>query len=284
MEGKIRTSRRFPRTVYLEDELDLDIQDPNRIADKIKADKNIKADIFTFIQRIPFSTPLHGYHHEFESIAALEYKNYDYWFNKIIDSKCRNTIRKAEKKGVAVRIANFNHEFVQGIVNIYNESPVRQGRRFLHYRKSFNEVREANASHLERSDFIGAYYGTELIGFIKLVYGDRSARTEQIISQLQHRDKAPTNALLSKAVELCDAKMVPYLIYGVWSEGSLGEFKKNNGFKKYSFPRYFVPLNARGRIALRLGLHKGLKHHIPDILEKRLISLRTYWYKIISGP
>jgi hypothetical protein len=190
-------------------------------------------------------------------------------------------IRKAGKKGVEIRTVDFNDELIRGIVDIYDETPVRQGRQFKHFGKTFEEVKRANVTHLERSVFIGAYHGLELIGFIKLVYGDRTARAEQIISKITHRDKAPTNALLNEAVKLCEKHAVPYLVYGVWpSKESFAKFKKNNGFREYRLPRYYVPLRAKGWIGVKLGLHKELKQRVPQIILNGLRDIRERWYDI----
>ena len=279
-----RICLRLIRIASLEDELDVDVKDPERMIEEIRHNKEMRADIFTFIQRIPDLKPRYRYHMEWESIAALDYRDHHHWFNELIDFRCRNKVRKGEKKVVVIRVADFNDDFIRGIENIYNESPVRQGRRFPHYGKSFEEVKAANSTHLDRSDFIGAYYHGELIGFIKLVYGDRTARTEQIISKLGHRDKAPTNALVSKAVELCEERKVPFIIYGVWSQGSLGEFKQSSGFRKVDLPRFYVPMNIKGKIAIQSGLYKGLKKRIPDKIRDEIIRIRTKWHRNRPGP
>jgi hypothetical protein len=270
---------RILRIAALKDEADLDIPDPVSIINQLRAQTAWEIDIFTFGQRVPNNIPAYSFHMEWHNIAVLDYRDHQYWFERILDDKTRNMIRKAGKKGVHIKTVEFNDDFVRDIVEIYNETPVRQGRQFRHFGKTFEETKKANATHLERSEFIGAFYGTELIGFIKLVYGDRTARAEQIISKIAHRDKAPTNALLDEAVKLCEKRGVPYLIYGIWpSKESFAQFKKNNGFEKYSLPRYYVPLNAKGRMGIMLGLHRELKQRIPGIIRDRLIALRESWY------
>ena len=42
--------------------------------------------------------------------------------------------------------------FSRGISNVYNETPIRQGRKFWHYGKSFDQVKAANATYLDRSE------------------------------------------------------------------------------------------------------------------------------------
>jgi hypothetical protein len=270
---------RILRIAAVKDESDLDIPNPLAVIDRLKAQSPSKIDIFTFGQRIPETVPKYQFPMEWDSIAALDYKDHKYWFEKILDDKTRNMIRA--KKG-AVRV-DFDDALIKGIVEIYNETPVRQGRPFRHYGKPFDDVKRANATHLDRSVFIGAYHGSELIGFLKLVYGDRTGRAEQIISKIAHRDKAPTNALLDEAVKLCEAHAVPYLLYGIWpAKESFAHFKKNNGFKEYRLPRYFVPLSAKGKIGLRLGWHKELRERAPRFILTGLRGLRERWYEITN--
>src|SRR5439155_6343426 len=112
---------------------------------------------------------------------------------------------RAEKKGVSVLEAPFDDALVQGISAIYNECPVRQGRPFRHYGKDIETVRKEEATFLDRSIFIGAFLGDRLIGFVKLVTDE--SRTQaglmNIVSMVQHRDKAPTNALITQAIRSC---------------------------------------------------------------------------------
>ena len=143
---------------------------------------------------------------EWDDIAVLPVKSYDDWWSKQIKSRTRGLIRKAEKEGVVVREAEFNDDFVRGMVSIFNESAIRQGKPFWHYGKDFETVKREFSRYLFREDLIGAYYNDELIGFIMLAYAGPYAITGQIISKLAHRDKAPNNALLAKAVEICDRK------------------------------------------------------------------------------
>ena len=102
---------------------------------------------------------------------------------------------------------NFDDQLVRGISDIYNETPIRQGRKFWHYGKSFEQVKAENATYPDRSEFIGAFFNGELIGFIKFVMVNNVARIMQIVSLEAHTDKRPTNALLAKAVEIAARKM-----------------------------------------------------------------------------
>lgn len=261
----------------IEEEWFEDLNDPNSLIQQLKGE-NIKADIFTFWQRIPNTQPKFNYYMEWDNIAALSISRYDYWWNTQINSKTRNVIRKAEKKGVIVKVVFFDDEFAKGITNIFNETPIRQNKPFWHYGKDFETIKREMSDRLDRSEFIGAYYNNELIGFIKIIDAGAYLDIVEIISMIKHRDKAPTNALIAKAVEICDKKKIPFLVYANWPRGTLADFKRKNGFKKIDLPRYYVPLNFKGNIALKLHFHHRLRDLIPEKLMIHLIELRKKWY------
>ncbi len=81
--------------------------------------------------------------------------------------------------------------------------------------RTWRTVRREAATFLDCSVFIGAYFNEELIGFIKLTHDETrtQAGLMHIISMIQHRDKAPTNALVAQAVRSCADRNIPYLVY-----------------------------------------------------------------------
>lgn len=242
-----------------------------------------RVDLFTFTQKLPETDPKHNYYMEWDNVAALHITNYQDWWKKQLNDKTRNMVRKAGKKGVEVKVVDFDDDLVKGILNIFNESRMRQGKPFSHYGKGFDDVKKELATFLDRSYFIGAYLDKELIGFIKMVWEKNFASFMQIISMINHRDKAPTNALVSKAVEICEKEKIPYLVYTKFSVGkkqrdSLSDFKHHNGFKKIYIPRYYVPITAKGKIALKLGLHRSFHEILPEKIIVFLIDRRKRWY------
>ncbi len=60
-------------------------------------------------------------------------------------------------------------------------------------------------------------------------------------------------------------------------DSSLTEFKRRNGFEKVLLPRYYIPLTAKGKIALKLGFHRGVVKNIPKPLLRRLLKMRSFW-------
>ncbi len=81
----------------------------------------------------------------------------------------------------------------------------------------------------------------------------------------------------------CEKRKLPHLVYGYWGTSSLGDFKHNSGFIEMKVPRYFVPLTAKGRLALRLGLHKGWKAALPDRVTIPLKKARKFVLEIRAG-
>lgn len=275
---EIELMGRLLRTAQIRREWDVDVDDPEAIVKSIRAG-GIRADLFTFMQRLPHSEPRFPYRMELDNIAAIPISTYDEWWTNQVNRRVRLKVKKSIREGIRVVKIEFTDDFVRGIMDIYNESPVRQGRTFRHYGKSFKETKEANGTYLDRADIFGAFHGEELAGFLKIVYSKGFARTMGIMGKIAHRDKAPMNALIAKAVEACVQRGVPYLTYGRYLYGakgsdSLADFKRYNGFLKYDLPRYYIPLSTRGRIALALNLHKGLKAVLPRWLITPLLKLR----------
>jgi Acetyltransferase (GNAT) domain len=270
---------RLPRIARLEQEWCEDVEDPEILINTLRKTAD-GPDILTFPQHLPDLEPKYAYRMELDSIAALPIKSYSLWWEKQIERKARNKIRKAQKKGVVVRSTDFDDRFVHGMTSIFNETPIRQGRRFLHYGKDFETIKSQFSRFLFREEIFGAYLGEELVGFIFLADAGGYAFLGQIISKIAYRDLAPNNALLAKAVERCAEKAFPYLVYALWLDDSLGDFKRSNGFQKFDLPRFFVPLTRKGKLALKLGLHRGWKEAIPRQLRKPLKKVRRRWYNL----
>ncbi len=259
------------------------LNEPEQVIEHIKKNRN-KIDIFTFTQKPLDAEPRYSYYMEWDNVAALPIETFEHWWTKQVNDKTRNMTRKAQKKGVEVRIVPFDNTLVEGIAGIYNETPVRQGRPFWHYGKDIEEIRKENSTFLERSDFLGAYCNEELIGFIKLVYVGRVAGMMQILSKIKDRDKAPNNALVAKAVEVCADKGIKYLTYARFVYGKkeidpLAEFKRHNGFQRINIPKYYIPLTLKGTIGLRFRLHQDFDEFLPQNLILYLRDIRAKWYK-----
>jgi hypothetical protein len=262
----------------LEEELFEDLKDPEQaIAGLAKC--RPRPDIFTFCQRVPETEPKYSYRSVTESLAVLPISTYEEWWNKQVKGTSRNMIRKSQKAGVEVREATFDDEFVRGMVEIFNETPVRQDRRFWHYGKDFETVKREFSRFLFREYLIGAYLGDELIGFVMLANAGRLGVLGQFISKMEHRDKATNNALMAKTVEVCAQRQLRHLLYGESRDTSLDSFKRHSGFQEMRLPRYWAPLTVRGRIALQLKLHEDWRRLIPSPMLSKLKKFRRYWFE-----
>ena len=253
------------------------VKDPETFVAELKK-SGLKADVLTFFQRPPDVTPKHKHHFEWDNYAAVDTTNYEAWWEKLPQEARKNT-RRSAKRGVTVKSVPYDDALAQGIHKLCNESPVRQGKPFWHYGKDFETVKREHGTFLDRSEFIGAYYQDELIGFIKMVYVDRVAFILHILAFNSHYDKRPLNALITKAVEVCSQKGAGYFVYdkyvyGNKKDSSLVEFKRRNGFEQINFPRYYIPLTLKGKIYVGLRLYRGTVGLIPGPVLNVLLKVR----------
>jgi hypothetical protein len=260
------------------------LDDPETLIAALRK-SNTRIDLFTFMQKLPESSPKFSYPMEWDNLAVLSISTFEQWWTERLGFKARNKAKQAEKKKVVIREVPFDDNLARGIWEIYNETPVRQGRPFPHFGKSLETVRAMSATFLDTSVFIGAYLGDELIGFIKLTMDDSQTQAGilHIVSMVKHRDKAPTNALVAQAVRSCADRKIPYLVYSNFAYGkkqtsSLSDFKERNGFERVNLPRYFVPLTPLGWVTLKLGLHKQLADYLPEAVLSKALEFRDSWY------
>jgi len=271
------TTGRLVKIAMLRNEWYEFLEEPQGFLEVLRRSK-ISASLFTFLEKPGEKEPKERFHCEHESIPVLPVTTYEHWLKKQVNDKTRNMVRKASRSGVEVREVVFDDAFIRGVTEIYNEFPVRQGRPFRHYGKDFSKVKQELSTFHDYSQYLGAYFQGELIGFVKVTRNGNWACLMQIISKLAHRDKAPTNALVAKAVELCERMGIDYLQYGTWSRGGLADFKARHGFLRMEVPRYFVALSLTGKIALRLRLHRAFARFIPESIAVQIHLLRAAWF------
>lgn len=248
----------------------------------------LKADVFTFFQRPPDVKPKFDCHLEWDNYAVVDCENFDAWWEKLPQEARKNT-RRSAKRGVVVRPVAYDDALAQGIYKLCNESPMRQGKPFWHYGKDFETVKREHATFLDRSEFVGAYFEDELIGFIKMVYVDRVAYILHILAFNSHYDKRPLNALITESVKICSQKGVKYFVYGQYIYGNkkdstLVEFKRRNGFEQLDFPRYYIPLSLFGKIYVSLRLYRGAVGLIPGPVLNVLLKVREKIYALKNPP
>lgn len=278
---------RWVRTAAVYDEEwleDVAVTEPEKFLSSLKV-QNLKADLFAFAQRLPALQPMYQYRLEWDNVAAIRTSNFQEWWEKQLPQVTRKSVRRGIKRGVTVRTSEFNDDLVKGIIEIHNDSPMRQGTPFAYYGKGFAEVKKDYGTYPDRSEFLCAYFQDELIGIIKLVYMGKIASIMQILTKSAHYDKRPTNLLITDAVKLCEEKGISFLVYGKYvygnkTQSSLTEFKRRNGFEMIKFPRYYIPLTIRGKIALKFNLHLGLLWVLPARVISVLGDLRSRYIKV----
>ena len=267
-----------------EEMMENELSNPELYIENLKADGNrpLKADIFTFTQKLPATKPKYQYPMEWESVAAIRLVSFKGWWESL-PQETRKNVRRAAKRGVAVRISAFDDELIEKIRGVNDDSPLRQGMRNAYYGRSFSETKKLYGEFEGRCDFVCAYLGEELIGFLHLVYRGGIASILNLTTKPSHFDKRPANSLLAAAVQTCEAKGISYISYGLYNYGNkrdspLREFKIRCGFEEVLVPRYFVPLTLWGTLCLKTKLHRGLIGILPNSAITVGLRVRTLWY------
>ena len=261
-----------------------EVADPQPFLDALRRDRK-SADVFTFAQKVPGSQPQHSFALEWDSIAAIHLSTFERWWQKL-PQETRKNVRRSQKRGVEIKVKAFDESLIAGIEDVNNDSAARQGERNYYYRKGRDELRKDYSAFLDRSDFICAYAGEEMIGFLKLVYRGEVASILNLTPKASHSDKRPANAMIARAVELCEARGVSYLTYGMYNYGNkkdspLREFKARNGFEEILTPRFYLPLTTWGQISFKLNLHRGILGVLPQSSITALLDARSRWRRFM---
>jgi hypothetical protein len=258
------------------------VEEPEKFVAMIRAAR-LRVDVFTFCQKLPEVRPQYNYCLKWDNVAVIRTSGLSEWWERL-PQVTRKNVRRASRRGVRVQLMACDDIMIRGITDIYNEIPIRDGRPFPHYGKDFAAIKREVSTMSDRSQFLGAFHGEELIGFMKLIHMGNVSSILHIVSKQAHYDKRPSNALLNKAVEVCHQRGVDYLIYGQYNYGNrsnspLTEFKRRNGFDRILVPRYFIPLTVWGRISLALNLHRGIKGNFPTWFVDMVLRLRAKYYE-----
>ena len=271
------------RVAYVNNEqwLETEVEDPALCVTTLKAQGSdgVRADIFTFSQKLPSTEPKYPYALEWDSIAATRTSSFKDWWDGL-PQESRKNVRRSEKRGVVVQVKKLDSVLLQDLYELNNDSSLRQGKAFTHYGKTLEQVTRDQVDYLDRSDYICAYYEKELIGVLKLVYRGDIASILTFLPKISHNDKRPANALIAKAVAICEEKKISYLTYGMFNYGNkqhtpLREFKIRNGFGEILVPRFYVPLTFKGAVSIKFKLHRGLLGLLPHNVITLLVRLRA---------
>ena len=87
---------------------------------------------------------------------------------------------------------------------------------------------------------------------MKITSGGTTATITLIFSAKRHLDKRPNNALIAKAVEICELEGNAHLIYGSFVyhalDSTLTEFKRRNGFEQVLLPDITYHLHLKEKL------------------------------------
>ena len=90
------------------------MDDPQPVVEGLQQ-AGTRVDLFTFMQRLPETTPKYSYPMEWDNFAALPITTFEHWWTEVLGFKGRNKAKQAEKKGVKVREIPFDDVLMQGI-------------------------------------------------------------------------------------------------------------------------------------------------------------------------
>jgi hypothetical protein len=286
-EYSVIASGKWIKVAAVHDEawMEREVEQPSKIIERLQTSGDF-ADVFTFAQKLPETVPRYSYPIEWDSVAAIPIASFDAWWDKL-PQEARKNSRRAAKRGVVTTVRTFDDDLVAQIVQLNNDVPLKQGAPFTHFGKPFDLVKKDHCGFKERSDFICAWVGDELVGFLKLVHCGNVGAILQLTTKGSHYDKRPANALVTRAVKLCEEKGLSFMTYGKYRYGnqentSLMEFKSRNGFEEIMVPRYYVPLTLKGKMVMRLGLHRELVGVLPRPVIALGRRVRSNWHKLGS--
>jgi Acetyltransferase (GNAT) domain len=287
---KLYATGRWLRTARVRSEelMEHELLNPYVYIEELKGrgNKLLKADIFTFTQKLPSSDPKYPYPFDWESVAAIHIVGFNQWWTSL-PQETRKNVRRSAKRGVVVKTREFDDDLIQAIREVNDDSPLRQGMRNAYYGKNFDETKRLYGEFEGRCDFICAYHDKEPIGFLHLVYHGGIASILNLTTKRSHFDKRPANTLLAEAVRICGAKGISHITYGLYNYGNkrdspLREFKIRCGFTEILVPRYFVPVTLWGAICVKAKLHRGLIGILPHSAIVAAVRLRTVLYQFMA--
>ena len=88
------------------------VTDPASFVRRLK-DTGLKADIFTFRQKLPDTSPKYPYQLEWDNLAVIPITTFSDWWERRVEPSVRRAVRKAAKAGVVVKLADFDDHVVR---------------------------------------------------------------------------------------------------------------------------------------------------------------------------
>jgi hypothetical protein len=82
------------------------LDDPEAVLNELRSSR-IRIDLFTFMQRLPETSPKYAYPMEWDNLAVLPVSTFDHSWKEQIGFKARNKAKQAMKKGAELREVPF---------------------------------------------------------------------------------------------------------------------------------------------------------------------------------
>ncbi len=226
----------------------------------VKTARSIGADILVFCDRPWMGEFLQLPLHDTMDIALLSFVSFDEWFSSLPKNR-RRQIRNTEKEGVYVRtIEQPSIPEAQEILDLYRESPFREGRYFVGYHTwNVPRVMEKFRTNDKVVSSVAIYDG-KIVGVAKAKFKGQVAVSNSILSSLAVRRKVKgvATSLLANQIKVLSSKGVKHIKYGhlrVGLEG-LDHFKTSNGFRPISVNYNYLLLTRKARLCARFGLYQ----------------------------
>src|SRR5579871_3070696 len=145
VNGKnVTLTGRFPKIAKLRSEYFVSVDQPLAFIDEMKR-LGVRADVFSFVDRLDDRAPKGHAFQATDRVAVMPLSTYEHWFEKQLFFKPRNKLRKSWKAGVVARQLEFTDELILAIKEIYDETPVRQGKPNRHYKKDFDTLKREHS-------------------------------------------------------------------------------------------------------------------------------------------
>jgi len=208
-----------------------------------------------------------------ETLGLLKFKSYEDWLRSL-KKKQRRMLTKAKSLGVETRLRRFDEVGAEAIYSLYHEEDSRQGMKFLPFYQYSREVLRYMFLDVDSKLFVVSYLNNKLVGFLSIRVGDEGGMIETLLTTAQ-RVPGVSNSLIECAVKELSSRGKRFLIYGHMGYMSdLDKFKIHNGFRPLADRRYYVPLNHKGAVCVKMRLCLEPWDLIPKRLWTAIFSLR----------
>lgn len=227
--------------------------------DSIDQARSLGADVLVFCDR-----PWLGEFVQFPrtdriEVALLSFNNFDEWFTTL-KKGTRYEIRKGGEKGVETKIIEeLQVSEAQEIVNLFRESPFREGRYFEGYHHwTLKRVMESFKTNEEFISIASMYEG-KIVGVARTKFKERVGIINNLLSSLSVRRKVRgvSNSLLATEIKMLSDRGVSHLAYGKMGVlGGLDHFRVSNGFKSVQVNYNYVLLTRKAKLFAKFKIYQ----------------------------